>query len=192
MMDCEEARAIGEELCLALRPGCERIEIAGSVRRQKPVVKDLELVVLPRMGVRQAGFWGEEAYSLFEAAVDAAIEAGVLARDEETPRWGTKYKRAVHCWSGLVVEMFVAQRHTWGYILALRTGPGDFNKVWASHAYYGGCLPLGLSLVAGELLRYGELVPVETEEAFFEEIGLPCWEPHERSVEKLEAWLKGR
>jgi DNA polymerase/3'-5' exonuclease PolX len=189
-----DARAIGEQLIEELSWGCERIEIAGSVRREKPEVKDLELVVLPGMGQRPVGFWESEEYSMFEMAMDEALTRGVLEKDERLVRWGSKYKRARFRNGGqdLVVELFVAQRHTWGYVLALRTGPADFNKIWASHEYHGGCLPLGYRLRDGELWHHGEVVPVEEEEAFFEAIGLPWWPPAERTAERLTAWLKER
>lgn len=36
----------------ALIPFCERIEIAGSIRRRRPHCNDIDLVVLPRLGAR--------------------------------------------------------------------------------------------------------------------------------------------
>jgi DNA polymerase/3'-5' exonuclease PolX len=42
-MDYVQALAIAEQTRTALAPYCERIEIAGSIRRQKPQVKDIEL-----------------------------------------------------------------------------------------------------------------------------------------------------
>jgi DNA polymerase (family 10) len=44
------ATKIAEELGAALQPFCERLDIAGSVRRRRPEVNDLDLVLLPRPG----------------------------------------------------------------------------------------------------------------------------------------------
>jgi hypothetical protein len=43
-----EAKLLADSLVEAMAPFCERIEIAGSVRRKKPVVKDIEICVIPR------------------------------------------------------------------------------------------------------------------------------------------------
>lgn len=43
-----DAVLIAEDLVRELAPLCERIEIAGSIRRMKYVVNDIDLVVIPR------------------------------------------------------------------------------------------------------------------------------------------------
>ena len=40
---------IAESLVEKLRPACERIEIAGSLRREKAMVGDIEIVAVPRL-----------------------------------------------------------------------------------------------------------------------------------------------
>lgn len=47
-MKRKTALRAAQELLELLRPGVTRIEIAGSVRRGRATVKDLELVALPR------------------------------------------------------------------------------------------------------------------------------------------------
>lgn len=49
-MKLERATIIADKVVTALRPLCERIEIAGSVRRARPEVNDVDLVLLPRPG----------------------------------------------------------------------------------------------------------------------------------------------
>jgi DNA polymerase/3'-5' exonuclease PolX len=44
-----QAMIIAERLVARLAPFCHRIEIAGSLRRHKPEVRDIELVAIPRM-----------------------------------------------------------------------------------------------------------------------------------------------
>ena len=44
----EEAKRIAGDLVAMLSPHCERIAVAGSIRRQRPVVHDLDLVLIPR------------------------------------------------------------------------------------------------------------------------------------------------
>lgn len=44
------ARALAERIAAELAPYCERLEIAGSIRRARPTVGDIDLVCLPRPG----------------------------------------------------------------------------------------------------------------------------------------------
>ena len=46
-MKLQQAREIAEGVKAKLAPHCERIEIAGSIRRGKPVVGDIEIVCVP-------------------------------------------------------------------------------------------------------------------------------------------------
>jgi DNA polymerase/3'-5' exonuclease PolX len=56
-----QARQLAQELAtIHLRPACERIEVAGSVRRGKSEVSDVELVAIPRFG-EQLNLFGEPA-----------------------------------------------------------------------------------------------------------------------------------
>ncbi len=48
-MKLDKALEIAERTKKLLAPYCERIEIAGSIRRKKPEVKDIELVAIPKL-----------------------------------------------------------------------------------------------------------------------------------------------
>ena len=47
-MELEKAKVIANIVVKALEPFCDKIEIVGSIRRQKPTVKDIDLVLIPR------------------------------------------------------------------------------------------------------------------------------------------------
>jgi DNA polymerase/3'-5' exonuclease PolX len=47
-------RKMADQISAQLAPLCERIYIAGSLRRQRPVVNDIDLVILPRSGQQNA------------------------------------------------------------------------------------------------------------------------------------------
>jgi len=47
-MNLTEAQRIAQIVKSELSPHCERIEIAGSIRRGKPEVKDIEIVAIPK------------------------------------------------------------------------------------------------------------------------------------------------
>ncbi|NIN36317.1 MAG: hypothetical protein GTO60_14990, partial [Gammaproteobacteria bacterium] len=52
----EIARGIAEQLVSAFAEHCERIEIAGSIRRLRPDIGDIEIVAIPIIDRQQALF----------------------------------------------------------------------------------------------------------------------------------------
>lgn len=113
-----EARDTAAAVVELLRPHCEKIEIAGSIRRKADTVKDAEVVILPLPG----GGWRRR--------LDELVAAGEISKalygEKQSPRWGEKYRGLV--FQGLRVEVFAAEADSWGYQLWLRTGPGDANQ----------------------------------------------------------------
>lgn len=116
-----QALEIAKAAAKHLSPYCERIAIAGSVRRKKGTVNDIELVVIPR---------GKELWDF----LDGRLLAGKIAKAEYGKkngkvmyRWGEKYRGFV--WAGMKLEVFAADADNWGYQYLLRTGPWDANTV---------------------------------------------------------------
>jgi len=50
-MDLKTAADIAVKICFILQPNCELIHLAGSIRRRKPEVKDIEIVCSPKVEV---------------------------------------------------------------------------------------------------------------------------------------------
>ncbi len=46
-MELEKAQIIADQVKNKLAPFCERIEIAGSIRRRRPFVHDIDIVAIP-------------------------------------------------------------------------------------------------------------------------------------------------
>lgn len=53
MLSLDKADKLAAKIVAALAPYCERIEIAGSIRRRRPLVNDIDIVCLPKPGDRQ-------------------------------------------------------------------------------------------------------------------------------------------
>lgn len=177
-MKHKEALAIAEGWVRRLEPYCERVEIAGSLRRLKGEVKDIELVAAPKV-VMTSNLFGEEvmAVNYLEQVMAARREAGDFRVVE---KWGRRYKRV-----GLVEEMaldlfIVLPPAQWGVILVLRTGPAEFSTWCVTARAKGGGLPSYAVVREGCVWEGASPVAMREEEDFFRYLGLEWQEPAER------------
>lgn len=201
----KQAREIAAEVCKLLAPACERAAVAGSVRRQRAQVGDIEIAYVSRTESVKVGFWDVEEVLLSEERIQELVQAGVWRFDEKLPRNGPKYKRLR--WGrngdGPVIELFRAEPENWGLIYALRTGSAEFMHaiVTPQHLMRSGHLrkgdlalmPDGMWMKDGRLWTMGEGVGriqliTATEEEFFAAVGLPVFPPEEREIGTLGAW----
>ncbi len=188
-----EAHAVATELVGLLADACERIEIAGSIRRRKGEVHDIEIVAISRVAWSSAaGLWGDvdttNWFSL-DALVGDLIRDGLLTpraveihrRDgmvETGQRMGDAYKALVY--RGMPVDLFITDQDRWGCIYALRTGPGDWNTRLVTE-----CRRHWRRVEDGRVLYHNRVIPTPSEEAFFAALGVPWVEPADRAVERL-------
>jgi len=172
-----------------LQSACERICIAGSIRRHKPNVKDVEIVYIPCYQEEQVDMFTWEPVPATERRIRELVGSGFLEFDTEVKRDGPKYKRLIHVASSMTIELFRANPDNWGLIVALRTGPAEFNKLLVTKPWGGGAMPAHLSMRDGYLWGQDGRIDTPTETAFFETIQLPYWSPWERTGERLETYL---
>ena len=149
-----EARAQAERLIEMLRPGCERIEIAGSVRREKPEVGDVEIVCAPRVTrISQEQIFGPEFAEVDSlwAIVDGLVYgsfhrklryADYIDRNGKftQKKDGPKYRGV--CFPedpGFKFEIFtVPSMDDWGVNFTIRTGSAEFSRQFVTRARYCG------------------------------------------------------
>jgi len=143
-MPLAEAQALATRLGALLAPACDRVLIAGSIRREVPTVGDIELLVLPTLA-DQADLFGETTATrnLLEERCADLLDAGTLGqrRDKNgVPRWGPRYKAAV--FANVAVDLFaVLPPAQWGVLSLIRTGPGAWSKQLVTPQRLGGWLP---------------------------------------------------
>lgn len=165
----QNAQPIAERLKTELAPYCERIEIAGSIRRQKPEVKDIELVVIPKHV--PADMFG----STTEPHPDFCRIINALEKVKGEPTG--KYTQRILP-EGIKVDIFIADPDNWGLIYAIRTGSADF-----SYKILGGAwVRCGYKSVNGYLMEGEKRVPVREEEELFRLLRLPFTPPEQRSM----------
>lgn len=191
------AKELAEDLKARLAPGCERIEIAGSIRRGKPDPKDIELVCVPRIRdeAQEIDLWGQPVGALvFTNLLYVELEklfaygSGTWTLDPDLPRNGPKYKR-LRYWGGkgICCDLFIVSAATWGAQMVIRTGPGDFSKAIVTRAQ-----ARGMKQDDGLLWRIHRddtrtVIDTPEERDYFAALGLPYLEPAERSVRALMA-----
>lgn len=178
-LDLLAAARVAHRVVAWLTPGCSRIEVAGSIRRRRPDVGDVEIVAVPRLvdGERPSLFDPPSRVSALDPVLAGLIADGRLAPHPERPANGEKYKRLWIPTPGIQLDLFlVTPPAEWGPILTIRTGPAAFSerlvtmlkrKGWGSRD--------------GRVLNLrGEVVPCPEERDFFVACGEPWTEPEDR------------
>ena len=159
----------------------ERWEIAGSIRRGKPEVADVEHVVIPRFGEVDSGsglFAQKERTNLLFHHLDAMVRGAIVSKHwyGNGNRWGEKY-RGVD-FRGFNNEIFCADENNWGAILAIRTGPADFSQQLVTEMLHRKVYRQQGGQVISVLS--GEPVPCRDEKTFFEMCGVKFLDAEKR------------
>jgi DNA polymerase/3'-5' exonuclease PolX len=159
-MQHADALKIAEKVLAELKPFCYRAEIAGSIRRLKPEVKDIEIVAWPH---------AYENNGMFTSGI-----ADVFNQWEEV-KTGDRYVQRILP-EGIKLDLFLCHEHNWGWIFALRTGSSDFN-----FKYLDAIKTAGLRANDGEILNgFLKPVPLKEEIDFFNVIKMPFIKPENR------------
>lgn len=179
------AERVAETIKRELAPYCQRIEIAGSVRRRRPECGDIDLVLLPTPGLRRE----------IGARVRSNPSTRVLKDGDEILQF------VLH--SGTQVDLYFARPEendlagytpgNFGMRLLAMTGSKEHNVKLAREAKR-----LGLHFApyrglqrgghyqrhadSSETYHGGEVFRGETEEGIFEALGLPWIPPEQREV----------
>ena len=167
-----EADAIAERIRALLAPHCDRIEIAGSIRRRKADVGDIELVCIPAR-VSPPDLFGREHPARAGGFIDAARGIGRICKG--CLRTG-KYMQ-FRTMEGVAVDLFTAHAENWGLVLAVRTGSFDFSY----HCLAKGWSRCGYRSIDNMLTRGSRQIEVREESDLFRLIGVPWVDPVDRS-----------
>jgi len=175
------ALQVAKELCARLKPFCEKLIVAGSLRRRKAEVGDVEILYVSRMEERPLDMFSTQSVSLADEEIAKMLADGTLTkRPSKTggTAWGDKNKLAVHR-SGMPVDLFRTVEESWCNYLVCRTGPADSNTRIATEAQRRGYRwnPYGIGYTK---LADGTVTAMDSEEAVFAFVGLPYAEPWER------------
>jgi DNA polymerase/3'-5' exonuclease PolX len=185
------------ELLRLLEPACETIVVAGSLRRRRPFVSDIELVAKPRLEeVRssEAGLFDAveriDVRDRTEELIGELLETGTLTlRDVERHRAdgsidvvtlnGPRHKALAY--RDVPVDLFVVRPPAqFGCVLTIRTGPADWSQELVTRIQ-----KYSRRVEDGRLLRMGQPVATPDEASFLRECGQAWVEPRERSAARV-------
>lgn len=161
-MEYSKALIIAERIKSELAPHCERIEIAGSIRREKAEVKDIEIVAIPK----------PYDVGLFESGIATVVNQWQKVKGDLP----CKYTQRILP-DGIKLDLFLAEVGNWGLIYAIRTGSAEFShKVLAT-----GWVKEGYKSEGGYLMIEGRKIPTYEEEDLFKRLKIPFVEPNQRT-----------
>lgn len=161
-----EGLTIARRLRALLAPACERVEIAGSLRRCKSEVGDIELVCIPR---RAPNLLGEPGESILSGLLLALLQDGLLLPAGKN---GPKYKQFY--WGelpALQVDLFITTPEEWGVRFALSTGSAEFNRRLVTTRQQGGLLPSCYEIRDNRVWFRNTVLPTPEEADLFKLIG---------------------
>jgi len=197
-MKLGEAQSIANHIRESMAPYCLKVEVGGSIRREVPEVKDIEIIASPRWTEvgDPADLFGEtrvRSNTLYRGW--AKGNPNFRVREEPCPSiqwikpgtaeiipWSIKedgnYWRGIIHEYGIKVDIFMSAPTNWGAVLLVRTGHWSFGReivTWAKKVGY--CFDK--AGVWSEDLTTNYEVPEEAQ--VFELLGLEYVEPKDRT-----------
>ena len=152
-MKLQQAKTIADNFVSEIKEFCERIEIAGSIRRNKIEVNDIDIILIPKLR--------EHLIQKIRKISNVEVQGKKLMRAE---------------YSGVQVDIYFATKETWGILLFVRTGSKEHNIKLCQHAINKG---MKLSVSNG-LMNGNEVIASKTEEDIFQALGIDYIKPEDR------------
>ncbi len=166
------AMKIAQETMKFLEPHCTRIEIAGSLRRMKPEVGDIELVAIP---VFLADMFGERSSDHELNYIDYS-PIGKLVMN------GPKQKK-VELHAGITLDLFIVTPPAqYGVIMVLRTGPENYSHRLVTQKIHGGSMPAHMRMEDGALRIGKKIIETPEEQDVYKALRIKYVEPNRRTL----------
>lgn len=184
-----QAQALAQDVVKLLAPYCETIDVAGSIRRERADIGDLEMVCVPRMleQVQEDLFGAAVAVTVvnrLDAFCQLLVDDGIFhhRRDKNgRPAFGSKYKRLL--FDGFGLDLFsVLPPAQFGVVYMIRTGSAEFSHRFVTAQALGGWMPFAYFVRDGALWRGGEMLETPDERSLFDAVGQPYLDPPLREV----------
>ena len=159
---------------------CHRIEVAGSLRRNVPIVGDIELVAVPCIDLDLLGD------PLKETQLDRVLNSWDKRGKIFIVKNGPKYKqftmitmRGIHFQVDLFLQPDPA---TWEINFMIRTGPAEFSKKMVTRKSQGGYMPDKYRVSGGRVKELKRTLETPEESDVFNLWEMDYIEPEMRKV----------
>jgi DNA polymerase/3'-5' exonuclease PolX len=197
-MTLRQARGYATHIVEWLMPFCDRIEVCGSVRRERPVCHDIDLVVIPKFRAAPRDLLGQatgpDTNLVWEALSSAATAGKARWRGREAApapgvcgegKWTEGVQPKMDAVNFLVslkkcdLDVFVATQENWASLVLCRTGSKEHNVWFAQRARDFG---FEWKPYKG-LFQHRALLKADDEAALYKALALPFIRPQEREAE---------
>ncbi len=173
-MKLQDARVVAKAIIDSIGPYCERVVIAGSIRRECETVGDIELVAIPKVDVTY-NLWGEKV-----GERSLLNDRGVYEAFGTIIKSGPRFVQVETNW-GINLDLFVVLPPAqWGVIMAIRTGPKEFSQWLVTSRSKGGALHNGWRCEDGRVWDGQVELEFGVEADLFEWLELDWVEPKDR------------
>lgn len=184
-----QAARVADQFVTLIAPACHQIVVAGSVRRKRPDVGDIEIVAQPKIETRMVGLFADQPVveDRLAAQLEYLLIGGEIEKRETGKAWGPKHK--ILRYGDATIDLYTpAEPERFGLILAIRTGPAEWSNALVTpqsqrtRTGRDGMLPDVYRVRDGWLTwrTSGERIPTPTELSLFAALGLPYLAPEDR------------
>jgi DNA polymerase (family 10) len=175
-LDRGKVEPLASKIIRIVEPFCVRVEVAGSFRRLRPIINDLDIVIQPKP---EPGSWVQILKAL-RSEFDAVTE-------KQGDKLATLYLRFSKKHSDfeelghVQIDLYRATSATWGILLLVRTGSKEHNVYLCNLA-----LAKGMRLLYSQGLvdKDGHVLAGRTEEEVFQALGMPFVIPQDREIKE--------
>jgi DNA polymerase/3'-5' exonuclease PolX len=187
-MNLSRAQKLSLAIVSELIPFCEKIEIAGSVRRECSNVNDIDIVLIPKLGGKDKIIGRcSRKLSIFTGRRPDPNNVTFIAE-------GGDLQLDLFFAHGDIDDLVSTTPTNWGAVYLCRTGSMQHNIQLCNHAItkglkfapYRGVVKKIRAIQAPGVFLDGdlgeEIIASATEEAIYESLGLPWRHPRERDT----------
>lgn len=168
---------IARLLVAKLQPACQRIEIAGSIRRRSPMVSDIEIVAIP---IPIPNLIGEPTENTVLDELLDTLPLTFTKRGRRFQQFTFEGEPAGRL--PFPVDLFLQpDPQTWGVNMLIRTGSADFARRMVTAQSAGGFKPDWATVKDARVWRAGAALPTPEKHNVFELWGIEYVQPEDRN-----------